>query len=253
MGYQTLGFETQDGIGILTLNRPDVLNAFDIPMAREIESLSADLRYRPTVRAVVITGAGRAFSAGGDLGSFKQPREKMKEHSLEITGRLHAAIVNFARMDLPVIAAVNGVAAGAGFALVCACDAAIAENSATFMAAYTLAGLSPDLGLTHFLPRIVGLSTAKILLLTNQKIKATEAESLGIVAQVVPHGETVAAAKTMCAQILKGSAAGIGATKRLLSESYSSSLEQQLQHESETLADLSATEEVYQRCQRFAK
>src|ERR1700676_3653715 len=117
MNFETLDFQADGDIGVLTLRRPEVLNAIDLPMARELEGLSAELRRRPPIRALVITGAGRAFCAGGDLTSFAQPREQMEAHSLEITARLHAAIVNFSRMDLPTVAAVNGVAAGAGFAL----------------------------------------------------------------------------------------------------------------------------------------
>jgi 2-(1,2-epoxy-1,2-dihydrophenyl)acetyl-CoA isomerase len=253
MNFETLDFQTDGDIGVLTLRRPEVLNAIDIPMACELEDLSAELRRRPPIRALVITGAGRAFCAGGDLTSFRQPREQMEAHSLEITGHLHAAIVNFSRMDLPTVAAVNGVAAGAGFALVCACDLAVAAGSATFMAAYTLAGLSPDLGLTYFLPRLVGLSAAKTIILTNRRIQATEAERLGVVSQVVSDAETVLAAKAMCALVLKGSSAAIGATKRLLIDSHVTSLEPQLQAESESLAALSASEEAYERCRRFVR
>jgi 2-(1,2-epoxy-1,2-dihydrophenyl)acetyl-CoA isomerase len=254
MNFETLGLQTDGDIGVLTLCRPEVLNAIDIPMARELERLSIELRQRPRIRALVITGAGRAFCAGGDLGSFRRPRGEMQAHSLEITRYLHAAIVNFSRMDLPTVAAVNGVAAGAGFALVCACDLAVAANSATFIAAYTLAGLSPDLGLTHFLPRLVGLSAAKSIILTNRRIQAAEAERLGIVSQVASDAETVVVdAKEMCSLVLKGSSAAIGATKRLLGDSHAAGLEDQLQAESESLAALSASEDTYQRCRRFVK
>jgi 2-(1,2-epoxy-1,2-dihydrophenyl)acetyl-CoA isomerase len=253
MDFERLGYESDGDIGVLTLRRPQVLNALDIPMALELEALSSELRERPRVRALVVTGAGRAFCAGGDLSSFQQPREHMQSHSLEITRHLHAAILNFSRLDLPTVAAVNGVAAGAGFALVCACDLAVAAQSAIFTAAYTLAGLSPDLGLTYFLPRIVGLSQAKSIILTNRRIPAAEAKELGLVAEVVPDGETLAAAKMLCASILKGSSAAIGVTKRLLSGSDTTGLEQQLRAESENLAALSASEDAYERCRRFIK
>jgi 2-(1,2-epoxy-1,2-dihydrophenyl)acetyl-CoA isomerase len=251
--FEMLEFESADDVGVLTLRRPQVLNAIDIPMARELAAFSTELRCRPHVRALVIVGAGRAFCAGGDLSSYRQPREQMQAHSLEITAHLHTAIINFSRMDVPIVAAVNGVAAGAGFALVCACDLAVAARSATFMAAYTAAGLSPDLGLTHSLPRIVGLSEAKSIILTNRRIEAAEAANLGLVCQVVPDDEVLSAAKAMCGRMLTGSLAAIGATKRLLSDGYTASLEHQLQSESEYLAVLSATEEAYERCRRFAK
>jgi len=113
----------------------------------------------------------------------------MEAHSLEITKHLHRVILNLSLMDLPVVAAVNGAAAGAGFALACACDAIVAVKSATFLAAYTLAGLSPDLGLTHFLPRHIGLAAAKALILTNRRLSAEDAAQLGLVTQVVEGDE----------------------------------------------------------------
>jgi 2-(1,2-epoxy-1,2-dihydrophenyl)acetyl-CoA isomerase len=253
MVFETLDFSVDGDVGVLTLRRPEVLNAIDLPMSRELAVLASELRCRASVRALIITGAGRAFCAGGDLTSYRQPREQMEAHSLEITGNLHAAIVNFSRMDIPTVAAVNGIAVGAGFALVCACDVAVAARSAAFMAAYTEAGLSPDLGLTHFLPRLVGLSAARSIILTNRRIPALEAENLGLVSQIVPDGETISAAKAICGLMLKGSAAAIGATKRLLADSQAASLEHQLHAESEYLATLSATEEAYTRCRRFAK
>src|ERR1700677_1831737 len=128
MQFQTLRFTVEGDLGVLTLNRPAVLNAMDIPMAGELETLAENLRQRPNVGALVITGEGRAFCAGGDLSSFRQPRETMEAHSLEITKHLHRAILNLSLMELPVIAAVNGAAAGAGFALACACDAIVADR-----------------------------------------------------------------------------------------------------------------------------
>jgi 2-(1,2-epoxy-1,2-dihydrophenyl)acetyl-CoA isomerase len=189
MPFETLQFTADGDIGLLTLARPDVLNAMDVPMARELETLSESLRDRPSVRAVIVTGLGRAFCAGGDLSSFRRPRETMEAHSLEITKHLHRVILNLSLMDLPVVAAVNGAAAGAGFALACACDAIVAVKSATFLAAYTLAGLSPDLGLTHFLPRHIGLAAAKALILTNRRLSAEDAAQLGLVTQVVEGDE----------------------------------------------------------------
>jgi 2-(1,2-epoxy-1,2-dihydrophenyl)acetyl-CoA isomerase len=157
MEFKTLDFSVDGDIGVLTLRRPDVLNAFDIPMARELDALATELCLRPSARAVIITGEGRGFCAGGDLGSFRQPLAQMEAHSLEITGHLHAAISNFSRMDIPTVAAVNGVAAGAGFALVCACDMAVAARSAVFLAAYTLAGLVARSGTDTLSAKIGGI------------------------------------------------------------------------------------------------
>jgi 2-(1,2-epoxy-1,2-dihydrophenyl)acetyl-CoA isomerase len=253
MQFQTLRFTVEGDLGVLTLNRPAVLNAMDIPMAGELETLAENLRQRPNVGALVITGEGRAFCAGGDLSSFRQPRETMEAHSLEITKHLHRAILNLSLMELPVIAAANGAAAGAGFALACACDAIVAARSATFMAAYTMAGLSPDLGLTHFLPRQIGLAAAKALILTNRRLSAEEAAQVGLVAQVVEGDALIPAAKELCRLALKGSAAAIGATKRLLSNTFATALESQLAAESISLASLSATEDAYARCHKFIK
>jgi len=253
MAFANIDFTIDGDIGVMTLKRPEVLNALDIAMAREIRALSEDLRFRPTVKALIMTGAGRAFSAGGDLGSVRLGQDGMKSRSLDITGVLHAAVSNFMRMDLPVIAAVNGVAAGAGFALACAADIIVAAASAKFMASYTLAGLSPDLGLTYTLPRLVGMGRAKSIILTNRMVLPDEAEKIGLISQIVADDALMATAKKICADILRGTTAAIGVTKRLLAEGCATGLEPQLQAESEELATLSATDESFARCLRFAK
>lgn len=251
--FTTLDFAAEGDIGVLTLKRPEVLNALDIAMARELRRFSESMRAASPVRALIITGAGRAFSAGGDLSSVKLGLEGREARSLDITAELHAALVNFARMDTPVIAAVNGIAAGAGFALACACDIIIASNAAKFMAAYTLAGLCPDLGLTYSLPRLVGVGVAKHLVLTNRMLLPPEAKTIGLVADVVADDQLLPTAKALCAEILKGSSAAIGVTKRLFDDSQSATFEEQLARESKNLATLSATEDSFQRCLKFVK
>jgi 2-(1,2-epoxy-1,2-dihydrophenyl)acetyl-CoA isomerase len=253
MKLEWLVFESEQEIAVLTLKRPEVLNALSIPLARELEALVGRLVTDSTLRGLVITGAGRAFCAGGDLASFRQPREEMRDHSLTITHHLHAVIEQLARMPVPVVAAVNGVAAGAGFSLACACDLIVASRSASFIAAYTLAGLSPDLGLTYTLPRLVGLAKARSLILTNTRLSAEDAERMGIVTQLVPDGEVLSAARTLCAKVLEGSGPAIAASKRLLENSSAATLAQQLQAERQSLAELSAGEEAYERCRRFVK
>ncbi|MBL8628457.1 MAG: enoyl-CoA hydratase/isomerase family protein [Rhodospirillaceae bacterium] len=253
MSFTNLDFAVDGEIGVLTLKRPDVLNALDIATARELRFFSETMRNTSPVRALIVTGAGRAFSAGGDLSSVKLGLDGREARSLEITSELHAVMLNFARMDAPVIAAVNGIAAGAGFALACACDIIIAASSAKFMAAYTLAGLCPDLGLTYTLPRLVGAGVAKSLILTNRMVLAPEAKIMGLVADVVADDQLLPTAKGIGAEILKGSSAAIGVTKQLLETSHSATFEAQLARESKSLAALSATDESFQRCLKFVK
>src|SRR5258708_8703354 len=185
MDYQTLLYEVRDGVAWITLNRPEAANTVTVEMCNDLMRAALRAGEDRAVRVVVLTGAGKSFSAGGDLKAFAAAGDAMASHIKEVTTYLHAAISQLARMDAPVIAAVNGVAAGAGMSLACAADLVIAAESARFTMAYTRAGLTPDGSGTFFLPRIVGLHRALDLVLTNRMLNAREAEAWGIVARVV--------------------------------------------------------------------
>ncbi len=193
------------------------------------------------VRAVVLASAGRMFCVGGDLRSFTEQGEQLSQHLKEVTTYLHAAVSRLTRMEPPVIAAVNGTAAGAGMSLACACDFVLAAESARFTMGYTKVGLTPDGSSTYFLPRLVGLRRALELTLTNRVLSAEEALDWGIVSRVVPDGELAAEADSLASRLASGATAALGASKRLVYGGWTETLETQLEHESQAISDVSRT------------
>src|SRR5262245_40272347 len=200
----TLLYDVKDHIARITLNRPDAANALNLQMALELMHASIRVSEDPEVRAVIITGAGRMFSGGGDLKSFAEQESQLPGHLKEVALYLHAAISRFARMDAPLVVAVNGSAGGAGMSLCLIGDLVLAAESAKFTLAYTRAGLSPDGGSTYFLPRIVGMRRALELALTNRVLTAREAFEWGIVTKVVPDNELLAETQAVAGQLASG-------------------------------------------------
>jgi 2-(1,2-epoxy-1,2-dihydrophenyl)acetyl-CoA isomerase len=236
MSYSTLLFEIRDSVARITLNRPDAANALNLDMSKDLMHAALQCSEDPAVRAVIITGTGRMFCAGGDLKSFAAQGEHLAYHLKEVTTYLHAAMSRLTRMDAPVIAAVNGTAAGAGMSLACACDFVLAAESTKFTMAYTRAGLTPDGSSTYFLPRIVGLKRALELALTNRLLSAQEARDWGIVTRVVPDANLQAEADTLAAQLASAATGALGATKRLLHSGWTETLETQMELETQAIA-----------------
>jgi 2-(1,2-epoxy-1,2-dihydrophenyl)acetyl-CoA isomerase len=241
MDYETLRFEIEDGIAEITLNRPDAFNTLNLTMARELYAAVRRCDDDTGVRAVLLTGAGRAFCAGGDLKSFAAAeREGIEAHVKDVTTALHDAISRMARMDAPVIAAINGVAAGGGMALAMACDLALAAESARFTMAYTQAGLTPDGSSSFYLPRLVGLRRALDLTLTNRVLSAAEAEAWGLVVYTVPDADLLTRARELARRLAAGATGALGGAKRLLREGWNESLETQMAREGERIAAAAA-------------
>jgi 2-(1,2-epoxy-1,2-dihydrophenyl)acetyl-CoA isomerase len=236
MPYTTLLFDVKDNIARITLNRPDSANALNAEMGKDLMHAALQCSEDPNIRAVILTGAGRMFSGGGDLKSFATHGENLAYHLKEVTTYLHAAVSRFTRMDAPVIAAVNGTAAGAGMSLACFCDLVLAAESAKFTMAYTRVGLTPDGSSTYFLPRIVGLKRALELTLTNRLLSAQEAQEWGIVNKVVPDAQLQAEADALAAQLVAGATGALGAAKRLLHSGWTETLETQMEHETQVIA-----------------
>lgn len=236
MPYTALLFAVRDSIARITLNRPDAANALNVDLARDLMHAALQCDEDPTIRAVIITGTGRMFCAGGDLKSFAVQGENLAYHLKEVTTYLHAAMSRFTRMDAPIVAAVNGTAAGAGMSLACACDLVLAAESARFTMAYTRAGLTPDGSSTYFLPRIVGLKRALELTLTNRLLSAQEACEWGIVTRVVPDTGLLAEADALAAQLASSATGALGAAKRLLHSGWTETLETQMELETRAIA-----------------
>ena len=241
MPYENITLERRDGVATLTLNRPDAANSIDVPLGRDLMHAAIECDDDPDVRAVVLTGAGRMFCAGGDLRSFADAGPKIASRLKELTAYLHAAISRLTRMDAPVVAAVNGMAAGAGFSLAIAADLVVASEAAGFVMAYTQAGLVPDGSSTFFLPRRIGDRRARELMLTNRRLSAAEALEWGLVNQVVAADQLLPTATKLAGALAAGPTRAYGAVKALLNESFEHGLEAQMELESRAIAGAAIT------------
>jgi 2-(1,2-epoxy-1,2-dihydrophenyl)acetyl-CoA isomerase len=241
MHFENLTFEIEDGLARLTLNRPKAANSFNIDLVREFFETATICAENSEIRAVLLTGTGRFFSAGGDLKNFAAAGDEIPKMVSETADLLHAAISKFARMNAPMVAAVNGPAAGAGMSLVCMADIALAAESAIFNMAYTAAGLAPDGSSTYFLPRIVGIRRAKELMLTNRTLSAAEAHAWGIVERVVPDDTLMGEAEKLARDLASGPTLAFGAVKELLLSSQNAQLENQLDAEKSAVTSMTRT------------
>ncbi len=246
----TVKFELGDQVAWVTLNRPEVANTMNLQFGRDLLDAATRCRGTHGVRAVVITGAGKAFSFGGDLGAMMMNEGgNVEDYLRELTVDLHAAITAFSRLDAPVIAAVNGTAAGAGVGLVAMADLAIAAESAKFSLAYTAVGLTPDGSTSFFLPRAIGTKRAMELVLTNRPLSATEALEWGLVNRVVPDVDLLQEVGKLATRLAAGPLGAFGQAKRLLRSE--ASLEAQLEDESRTISSQATTPEAEEGIRAF--
>ena len=241
MSYQTLLYEVADGVATITLNRPDSMNAMSPELAAELHDAALAIDASPEVRAVVLTGAGKVFCAGGDLGAFAAAGDGARTLIMKMTGDLHLALSRLARNSAPVIAAVNGTAAGAGFSLLMAADLAIAAESAVMTMAYTNAGLSPDGSSTYYMPRKIGDRRTRELMLTNRVLSAAQALDWGVVNEVVSDDVVLASAQKLAGKLASGPTQAFGQVKALLDGSLDQSLESQMELEARAIAGLVTT------------
>ena len=222
-----LEIERDGGLAILTLDRPDVLNAFDEALTTALAAAVADVAADAAVRAVVITGSGRAFSAGQDLGDRASAIDAGTELRLgdELRRRYHPLIAAIRRMRKPVIAAVNGVAAGASLGLAAACDVRVAAASASFRAAWSRVGLVPDAGAAFFLPRIVGWGRASDLIISGEPVSSDEALRIGLVTRVWPDADFAAAWRTYANGVAAGATEAYALSKEGLNAAWEHDLD----------------------------
>jgi 2-(1,2-epoxy-1,2-dihydrophenyl)acetyl-CoA isomerase len=230
-----LRVERDGALTVLTLDRPDVLNAFDEPLTEALNAALADCAADAAVRAVVITGAGRAFSAGQDLHDRLAMIEKGGDVHLgnELRRRYHPAIAAIRGMRKPVIAAVNGVVAGAGLGVAIACDIRVAATSASFRPAWGRVGLVPDAGSAFFLPRLVGWGRALDMVLTGEPVAAEEAQRIGLVTRVWPDAEFAAKWRELAQTLARGATEAFALTKEGLNAAMARGFAEFLDHEAE--------------------
>jgi 2-(1,2-epoxy-1,2-dihydrophenyl)acetyl-CoA isomerase len=234
-----LRFEIADGVATITLDRPDALNALTIPLKHQLLAALDRSASDPAVRAIVLTGAGRAFCAGQDLRERLEPGAPPLE--VELRERYNPIILAMRSLDKPIVGAINGVAAGAGASLAFACDLRLAADGASFLLAFGRIGLIPDSGATWFLPRLIGAARAAELALLGDAVTAADAERFGLVTRVVPADRLLAEARALAAQLAGMAPRALALTKRALEQTWNASLEEQLETEAELQGIAGAT------------
>lgn len=229
-----------DGIARLRLNRPDAANGMSVELLSALCDAIMACHGHPDLRVVLLSGEGANFCAGGDVRAFASRGEKLPDYIRQATAYLQNAVTGLLRLEAPVIASVQGFAAGGGgFGLVCASDIVIAAESAKFLAGATRVAMAPDAGVSVTLSRLVGLRKAMSILLTNPVIPAPEALQMGIVTRVVPDAELAGASLALAQELAAGAPKALAATKRLVWAGTGTSIEQCLSEEARTVSELS--------------
>src|SRR5262249_9857862 len=246
MGYDTVLYDVRDGVGTITLNRPDAYNALNLALGRDLFHATLEADEDRAVRCVLITGAGRAFCAGGDVKDFADNPDRIGILIKELTTYLHGAVSRLSRAQKPVIMAVNGVAAGGGMSLALAGDLVVAAESAKFTMAYSQIAASPDGSSSYFLPRLIGLRRALELHYTNRVLSARDAMDWGLVNRVHPDAEFQGAVSALARELAQGPTLAFGRAKLLFHQSTQESLETQMELEAQAIA-VSAHPEDFSR------
>lgn len=234
--FNSISFERQDNVALIHLNRPDAANGFNLEMATELAAAAARCDHDASIRAVVLTGRGRFFSAGGDIKSMTGDPAGAAAAVKRIADELHRSISTFQRMQAPLVVAVNGTCAGAGFSLAVTGDLVIAAQAARFTMAYTSIGLSPDGSSSYYLPRLIGLRRTQELMFTNRSLTSAEALEWGLVTSVVEDDQVLPRALTLARSLAAGSLMASGHVKQLLLGAFDNNLETQMELEGRLIA-----------------
>jgi len=253
MPYQTLNVDIDDHLATISLNRPDAYNAINLQLARELLDATTQVDEDPDVRCVVVTGVGKAFCAGGDVKEFHDQLSRISAHLKQLTGSLHGAISRIVGMPKPVIAAVNGVVAGAGLGLMLACDLSYAVENATLTVAYTRIGANPDASLTFWLPRLVGMRRAFELIYLNRMLTAREAFAWGLFNGVIATDKFTDEVFGVARQIAEGPTRAYARSKKLCNLSLSQTLESQLEFEAREISDNGKTDDFREGVLAFVR
>ncbi|SCW90446.1 2-(1,2-epoxy-1,2-dihydrophenyl)acetyl-CoA isomerase [Sphingobium faniae] len=229
--FTTLRFERDGAVAVIAINRPQAGNAIDVTMSRELLHAAIACDRDDSVRAVLLRSEGKLFSAGGDIGAFVGAGDKMPDLISEETAYLHAAVARLARMDKPLVVAVQGFAAGAGFSLAMLGDIVMAGKAAQFTLAYTAIGLTPDGGASWLLPRLVGYRKAQEMILLNRRFGAQEALDIGLLTQVVEDEDLLTRALEIAHQLAAGPTRAFGRCRDLMLGCFGETLETHLERE----------------------
>ena len=251
MTFEHILYDADQGVATITLNRPDVLNAFNRAMAAEVRQAFSAAGADPGVRAVLMTGAGRAFCAGQDLAEA-MPKEGPAPDLGDIVARGYNPIVRTIRqLDKPVVCAVNGVAAGAGANLAFACDFVLASSDASFVQSFSKIGLVPDTGGTFFLPRCIGMARATALMMLADKVTAQEAVTMGLILRVIDAPNLLTEATALARKLAQQPTRGLGLIKRALNASATNGLDEQLALEAQLQAEAGSTADYREGVRAF--
>jgi 2-(1,2-epoxy-1,2-dihydrophenyl)acetyl-CoA isomerase len=238
VAWTTIGYDDADGVATITLNRPDKLNSFTAALHRELAAALDQAARDEAVRALLLTGAGRAFCAGQDLSELDMPTVG------DTIERLYNRLVRRLRdLPKPIVAAVNGVAAGAGANLALACDIVLAARSASFIQAFSKIGLVPDTGGTYFLPRLVGSARALALAMTGEPVSGEQAAAWGMIWRAVDDAQLMDEARALARRLATQATKGLGLTKQALNRSLANDLDAQLAVERDLQIAASRTED----------
>ncbi len=253
---ETVQLAVEDGVATITLNRPAVLNSLDMGTAEVVAAVVQRCRDDADIRALVLTGSGRGFCAGGDMKAaweHMQSGGDLRVFFGELTFFLHRVVADLRAMEKPVIAAINGVAGGAGLSLAAACDFRIAADTAQFKQAYTSIGLVPDLGWTVTVPLLIGVAAATELLLHDPVLDAGRARAIGLVHEVVAANELMERARNLARRAVQERAGAFGAAKALLNAALFPAIETQLEKERRRLMNQATTAEYQAGLTGFIK
>jgi 2-(1,2-epoxy-1,2-dihydrophenyl)acetyl-CoA isomerase len=253
MSYETVRYAVEDGVARLTLDRPEAYNAVDATMARELLDVATRADADPAVRAMLVTGAGKAFCGGGDVKSMAAAGAELPFLLKRLTADIHMAISRMQRMAAPVVMAVNGAAGGGGMSFALAGDLVLAAESARFTLAYAALGLSPDGSSSYVLPRLVGLRKAQELMLTNPMLTAAEALAMGLINRVLPDDALMAEAEALARRLADGPTRAHGAVKALLQETFSGTLETQMERESRIMGEVARSADAQEGVKAFVE
>jgi 2-(1,2-epoxy-1,2-dihydrophenyl)acetyl-CoA isomerase len=250
---RTLDLSVADGVATLRLNRPDKGNAINEAMAFELLDVATEIAEREDIRAILITGNGPNFTVGGDVGLFANtPQEELPNRLRRMIDRFHLAIDRLTTQDAPIVAALRGGVGGGGLGLLYVSDIVLASDTAQFALGYGRLGLTADGGNTWFLPRLVGMQRAKELFLLNRRLCAEEAADMGLVSRVIADGALDAEAAQVAAALAAGPTRAFGKTRRLLRQTFETSLADQLRGEVEAIIEASRSEDAAEGIAAFS-
>jgi 2-(1,2-epoxy-1,2-dihydrophenyl)acetyl-CoA isomerase len=252
MSYETIRFDAADGLATVTLNRPERLNAFNRQLLIDLKDAWAKIADDKNIRAVLLTGAGRGFCAGADLAAAAMEQSAGPRDAGAVLEEFYnPMILKMRGLGKPIVAAVNGPAAGAGMSLALACDIVLAAKSATFLQAFARIGLMPDAGSTWFLPRLVGDARARALAMLAPQLNAEQALQLGLVWQVVDDAALMGEARKIAVQLAEGPSLALAGVKRAIGAAWGNDLPQGLQLERELQSKLSGSDDFEEGVKAF--